>query len=188
MGNWVNRNFFRIVLPVVTDLPRPPRITTTIFQVTVQWYLGTCWLQNSSNLALVEFWWEKNVSAPSPCLPPSHLLELVWVTMPPCKGKCFINHHLLTTHQNELTTNAEVPLYLPQAGVGKRRPGGPIGPAIYFMYALQATNGRGENPKKKSMKLKSQCPSVEFYWSTACWFIGMLSAGHFHVTTAAWSS
>lgn len=71
----------------------------------MQWYLSTRLLQNSSNLVLLAFDEKK-------CFSTQGLLELVCITTPSHKRKCFINHHLLTTSWNKLIMNIEIPLYL----------------------------------------------------------------------------
>ena len=84
----------------------------------IQSYLTTCGLQNSSNPELIPFWQGKNVSALSPCFDSSHLLKLMWVRMPPRKGSAsslkacsvLINSSTYPEFWNELMTSTEVPL------------------------------------------------------------------------------
>ena len=65
----------------------------------------------SNMVTLIAFRWEKIFQHLALACHLLHLLELVWVMTPTLKRKCFISHHLLTTHWNELMMSTKVPLY-----------------------------------------------------------------------------
>ena len=64
-------------------------------KITTQSYLSTRRIQNSSNPILVAFWREKMFQHLALARDSLHFLELVWVTTPPCKRKCFTTRLLL---------------------------------------------------------------------------------------------